>query len=112
MIDAPEKIATATKKSRRGRPSVSAKRNSATKAPKNRPGGSRKKLALERTFSDPDVAPFDQVKWERREASITDETGASIFKQDNVEVPENWSQLATKVVCSKYFYGDPDKTDE
>jgi ribonucleoside-diphosphate reductase alpha chain len=112
MIDAPEKIATATKKSRRGRTTVSAKRNSRTEAPKSRAKVSRKKLALERIFSDPDVAPFDQVNWDRREASITDDTGASIFKQDNVEVPGDWSQLATKVVCSKYFYGDPDKANE
>ena len=30
----------------------------------------------------------------------------SIFEQDNIEVPVAWSQLATKVVASKYFYGD------
>jgi len=29
-----------------------------------------------------------------------------IFKQENVEVPKSWSLLATKVVVSKYFYGE------
>jgi len=29
-----------------------------------------------------------------------------IFKQENVEVPKSWSVLATKVVVSKYFYGE------
>ena len=28
-----------------------------------------------------------------------------VEKQENVEVPADWSQLATKVVVSKYFYG-------
>tara|TARA_Y100001934_G_scaffold76039_1_gene94617 strand:- start:3841 stop:7002 length:3162 start_codon:yes stop_codon:yes gene_type:complete len=120
MIDAPEKLATAAKKSRRGS-SVTASRNSGRKTAKSSPRSrsksnksrsSRKKLSLERIFSDSEIAPFDQIKWDRREAAITDDTGATIFKQDSVEVPENWSQLATKVVCSKYFYGDPSKANE
>ena len=32
--------------------------------------------------------------------------GKVIFKQENVEVPKSWSLLATKVVVSKYFYGE------
>ena len=61
---------------------------------------------MERTFSDPKVHPFDQVEWERRTAEITDDAGKIIFKQEDVEVPQAWSQLATKVVVSKYFYGE------
>jgi ribonucleoside-diphosphate reductase alpha chain len=37
--------------------------------------------------------------------------GKVIFKQENVEVPKSWSVLATKVVVSKYFYGDPAKSE-
>ena len=55
--------------------------------------------------------PFDQIEWERRTAEITDDSGKTIFKQEGVEVPKSWSQLATKVVCSKYFYGDPAKAE-
>jgi ribonucleoside-diphosphate reductase alpha chain len=61
---------------------------------------------MERIFSDPKVQPFDQIEWERRSAEITDDAGKVIFKQDNVEVPKTWSLLATKVVVSKYFYGE------
>jgi len=43
---------------------------------------------------------------ERRTAEITYDAGKVIFKQDNVEVPKGWSILATKVVVSKYFYGE------
>src|SRR5213082_1737908 len=63
-------------------------------------------LGFERVFSDPSVAPFDQVDWERRTAEITDDSGKVIFKQENIEVPKNWSALATKIAVSKYFYGD------
>src|SRR6516165_8068166 len=63
-------------------------------------------LRFERVFSDAVVKPFDQVEWEHRTAEITDDSGAVIFKQENVEVPRNWSALATKIAVSKYFYGD------
>ncbi len=73
---------------------------------------SRKGLTIPRTFSDARVKPFDQITWERRTAEITDDSGKAFFKQENVEVPAYWSQLATKVVCSKYFYGDHQKAGE
>ena len=57
-------------------------------------------------FSDPKVAPFDQVEWEHRTAEIADDSGKVIFKQEEVEVPKSWSALATKIAVSKYFYGD------
>ena len=63
-------------------------------------------LPIERVFSDAKVKPFDQVEWEKRTAEITDDAGKVIFRQENVEVPKSWSQLATKVVVSKYFYGE------
>ena len=66
----------------------------------------KKNLSIERTFSDPHTNPFDQLQWDRRTAEITDDAKNVIFKQDNVEVPASWSLLATKVVVSKYFYGE------
>jgi len=62
-------------------------------------------LEIERLFSRKDRSPFDEVAWERRKASITDDKGAEVFVQNDVEVPKNWSALATNVVASKYFYG-------
>jgi ribonucleoside-diphosphate reductase alpha chain len=63
-------------------------------------------LKIEHFFSTADVHPFEQLEWERRSAKITGDNGQVIFAQDNIEVPLSWSQLATKVVASKYFYGD------
>ncbi|MSR64856.1 MAG: vitamin B12-dependent ribonucleotide reductase [Verrucomicrobiae bacterium] len=63
-------------------------------------------ISIERVFSNEGVQPFDQLEWETRTAEITDDTGKTIFKQENVEVPKSWSMLATKVVVSKYFYGE------
>ncbi len=63
-------------------------------------------LRIEHFFSTPGVHPFEQLEWERRSVKITGDSGQAIFEQDNIEVPASWSQLATKVVVSKYFYGD------
>jgi len=66
----------------------------------------RKGIKVDRVFSDAKTSPYDEKEWEMRTAEITDEGGNVIFKQENVEVPADWSQLATKVVVSKYFYGE------
>jgi ribonucleoside-diphosphate reductase alpha chain len=60
-------------------------------------------LHFSRVFTKPGVHPFDQVKWEKRKAVITNEKGEVIFEQADVEVPSTWSMLATNVVVSKYF---------
>ncbi len=65
-------------------------------------------LEIERFFSTPGKHPFDELEWEMHSAKITGDNGQVIFEQDNIEVPTSWSQLATKVVASKYFYGDKD----
>ena len=62
-------------------------------------------LAITRHFTRPGVDPFDSVEWEIRTAKITNETGVSVFEQNDVEIPAQWSQLATNVVVSKYFRG-------
>src|SRR5438874_904787 len=70
------------------------------------PTASEHALKIERVFSTASIHPFDQIEWEKRTAEITDDSGKVIFKQENVEVPKSWSVLATKVVVSKYYYGE------
>ena len=64
-------------------------------------------LTFHRIFSKEGVDPYDEVEWEFRKASITNEKGQVIFEQDHVEVPKAWSMLATNIIASKYFYGEP-----
>jgi len=49
--------------------------------------------------------PYDEITWELRTATITNEKGEIIFEQRDVEVPAEWSQTATNIVASKYFHG-------
>jgi ribonucleoside-diphosphate reductase alpha chain len=70
-------------------------------------GGTHKGLTFQRYFTDGKKSPFDLVEWEKRTALIGNEKGVTIFRQDNIEVPQNWSQTATNIVVSKYFHGKP-----
>jgi ribonucleoside-diphosphate reductase alpha chain len=66
---------------------------------------SERGLRFERYFTPPESRAYDLIEWERRTASITNEKGAVIFEQKDVEVPSSWSQLAINVVAQKYFRG-------
>jgi ribonucleoside-diphosphate reductase alpha chain len=102
MIDAREEVlAPAPHAGRRRTTKVSTSREV-----KGSKSTGKKFLTIERIFSNPKIKPFDQIEWERRTAEITDDANKVIFKQENVEVPKSWSLLATKVVVSKYFYGE------
>jgi ribonucleoside-diphosphate reductase alpha chain len=54
---------------------------------------------------EPGKTPYDEVQWETRTASIGNDKGDVIFEQRDVEAPVDWSQTATNIVASKYFYG-------
>jgi ribonucleoside-diphosphate reductase alpha chain len=73
-------------------------------------GGAKRfhgRLKVDAQFCPVDVADvFDTVQWEVRSAAIKGENGEVLFEQTNCEVPSFWSQLATNVICSKYFYGE------
>ncbi len=64
-------------------------------------------LNIEPRFCPPDVvSPWETVEWEIRSAAIKDDTGGLLFEQTDCRMPKSWSQLATNVVVSKYFYGE------
>jgi ribonucleoside-diphosphate reductase alpha chain len=86
---------------------------SSAKAPKagrkeTRTGG----VEVGRFYTKPGVDVYDTCEWELRTAVITNESGATVFEQKDVEMPRFWSQMATNVVVSKYFrghIGEPDR---
>src|SRR5882672_9418188 len=68
----------------------------------------RKGVAFKRHFTaglEPGKTPYDAVPWETRTAAIGNDKGSVIFEQRDVEAPVDWSQTATNIVASKYFYG-------
>lgn len=72
----------------------------------------REPLRIEQNFCPVDVDdPFETVEWDLRTAQIKDENGGVLFEQTDCEVPKDWSPLATNVVVSKYFYGEPNTSE-
>ncbi|MFM7245734.1 MAG: vitamin B12-dependent ribonucleotide reductase [Planctomycetaceae bacterium] len=64
-------------------------------------------LGIPATFCPVEAeSPFDTTEWELRTAAIKGEDGKVLFEQPACEIPAAWSQLATNVVVSKYFYGE------
>ena len=64
-----------------------------------------KGLSFSRRYTDGKTDPMDTVTWEIREAVIKAEDGTDVFRQDDVEFPDSYSQSATNVITSKYFRG-------
>src|SRR5262245_64076223 len=60
-------------------------------------------IHVARRFTSPGRHPFEDVKWERRKTVIANPDGSTVFAMEGVEVPAEWSQLATDIVVSKYF---------
>jgi ribonucleoside-diphosphate reductase alpha chain len=62
-------------------------------------------LEFPRYFTREGSNPYQEIEWEFRSASITNEKGEALFLQEGVEIPKSWSQTATNIVVSKYFHG-------
>lgn len=54
-------------------------------------------------FVPANLDPYAQVKWTKRSSAISSTSGEKVFSAESVEVPEQWSQLATDIAVSKYF---------
>ena len=106
MIDNRDQVSSAPPAKGNRKSTVSSSRRGSKAAEPNTPSA-----GFTRVFSDARISPFDQIEWEKRTAEITDDANKVIFKQENVEVPKSWSVLATKVVVSKYFYGEQNTSE-
>ena len=69
-------------------------------------------MKLQRHFTSPDTPAFDTTDYEKRGCTIRNADGSVVFEMHNIEVPADWSQLASDVLISKYVRkagvpGDP-----
>ncbi|MFT3826844.1 MAG: vitamin B12-dependent ribonucleotide reductase [Chitinophagaceae bacterium] len=64
---------------------------------------SAKGLQFSRRFTKEDVSVFDQFEYDYRTSVIRNPTGEVVFEMNNVEVPKQWSQIATDILAQKYF---------
>ncbi len=64
---------------------------------------SSKGLQFTRYFTRDGISPFDLFEYDYRTSLIRDTKGEIVFQMDNVEVPNQWSQIATDILAQKYF---------
>ncbi|MEO8764138.1 MAG: vitamin B12-dependent ribonucleotide reductase [Ginsengibacter sp.] len=60
-------------------------------------------LIFSRHFTRDGISPFDMFEYDYRTSVIKNTTGEIVFQMDNVEVPKQWSQIATDILAQKYF---------
>ena len=61
------------------------------------------RLQFSRRFTKDGVSPYDQFQYDYRTSVIKNPTGETVFEMTNVEVPSQWSQIATDILAQKYF---------
>src|ERR1035437_7123125 len=60
-------------------------------------------LKIPRLFTNDKSSPYDLFEYEQRSSVIRNPEGNEVFRMDNVEVPKEWSQIATDILAQKYF---------
>jgi ribonucleoside-diphosphate reductase alpha chain len=63
----------------------------------------RSGLKFSRRFTRPDRNVFDMFEYDYRTSVIRNPSGETVFEMTNVEVPRQWSQIATDILAQKYF---------
>ena len=64
---------------------------------------SEKGLQFPRHFTREGISPYDMFEYDYRTSVIKNTSGEIVFQMDNVEVPKQWSQIATDILAQKYF---------
>ena len=62
-----------------------------------------KGLKFSRKFTREGVSVFDLFEYDYRTSVIRNPSGEVVFEMNNVEVPKQWSQIATDILAQKYF---------
>ncbi len=60
-------------------------------------------MQINRFFTEQGKDPLSSFKFTKRTSEIKNPDGSSVFKMENVSVPNQWSQVATDIIAQKYF---------
>ena len=74
-------------------------------------------MKINREFTTANQSPYESINFKKVSSEIVNPDGSLVFKLENFEVPEQWSQVASDILSQKYFRkaGIPSKlkrTDE
>src|ERR1044071_4269486 len=60
-------------------------------------------MRIERRYTKDGQSPYAEIAFRLTTSEIKNPDGSIVFKAENVEVPEFWSQVASDVLAQKYF---------
>ncbi|MEO8245254.1 MAG: hypothetical protein ABI832_23525, partial [bacterium] len=60
-------------------------------------------MKIERKFTAVDTGAYGAIGFTKTTSEIRQPDGKVVFRNDAVEVPEGWSQVAADVLAQKYF---------
>jgi ribonucleoside-diphosphate reductase alpha chain len=60
-------------------------------------------MRIERRYTKDGQSPYAEIAFRLTTSEIKNPDGSVVFKAENVEVPESWSQVASDVLAQKYF---------
>ncbi len=71
-------------------------------------------MKIKRQFTTAGQCAYQEINFTSTSSEIKNPDGSVVFQLDNVEVPTNWSQVASDVIAQKYFRkaGVPTKTEK
>ncbi|MBH68530.1 MAG: ribonucleoside-diphosphate reductase, adenosylcobalamin-dependent [Rhodospirillaceae bacterium] len=60
-------------------------------------------MKIERRFTTIDGGPYAQIEFHTVTSEIRNPDGSTVFRNESVEVPASWSQVASDIIAQKYF---------
>ena len=60
-------------------------------------------MRIERRFTRRGQSPYEGLPFVKRSSEIRNPDGSTVFKLENIDIPEPWSQLAIDILAQKYF---------
>lgn len=60
-------------------------------------------MKIARRFTSEGTSPYDQFSYTRRSSILRNQDGSVVFQMDDIEVPQQWTQVATDILAQKYF---------
>ena len=60
-------------------------------------------MRIERRYTRQGQSPYSAIPFRLATSEIKNPDGSVVFRLDNVEVPDFWSQVASDVLAQKYF---------
>ena len=60
-------------------------------------------MRIRRHFTVEGHSPYEGIAFRSAASEIRNPDGSIVFAQDDIEVPESWSQVASDVLAQKYF---------